>query len=428
MPAETLTGEELLAGFSKFIGDYWQSTTTATGTSTTLVDNTLGRWGDNALVDRFIRRTATEEVRRAIVPFTRATGELTVQPAFSTSVGSGITYQLHRYDPVEKWRALDTARLAVLPWLFKEVRDDTVTADGRNDEFPIPAAVDWGPELCYIETPLDVGADWNLITDADARGKEASNWTASNVTVSTYAKTSADALIPKHEDTCLKLVTTGTWTYTLTVSNFDGITAASAAGRHVEYGMWVYSLSTSPALKLLTDAGTLATGTAHQGKGWELLRVEGDVAADNATTLSVQLAGSGTLTLYRENAFFVFGQLPNPFDEDHPLRVERDETIQRFRLPGIPLRGRQIRLIGKAPLSALGTSGQAAATMELNERSAQILYAAAAEELFGLELLSSPAMKDVLSRIAVVKDKRKAFQKEWKHRAPAGRVVSPYEA
>ncbi|MCZ2109082.1 MAG: hypothetical protein LC118_05860 [Dehalococcoidia bacterium] len=70
MPAETLTGEEVLADFSKFIGDFWQSTTSAAGTTTTLVDTTLGRWGDNALVDRFIRRVATEEVRRTVVPFT----------------------------------------------------------------------------------------------------------------------------------------------------------------------------------------------------------------------------------------------------------------------------------------------------------------------------------------------------------------------
>ncbi|MCZ2109081.1 MAG: hypothetical protein LC118_05855 [Dehalococcoidia bacterium] len=151
---------------------------------------------------------------------------------------------------MEKWRALDRARLAVLPWLFKEVRDDTITADGRSDEFPIPAAVDWGPEACYIETPLDVGADWNLITDADARGKEASNWTASNVTVSTKTRSGADGLIPKHEDTCLKLVTTGTWTYTLTVQPrwHHGKRGRSSCGaRHVLYSV------DSPALKILTE-------------------------------------------------------------------------------------------------------------------------------------------------------------------------------
>jgi len=45
----SMLGIDVLHGFSKFIGDYWVGETTATGTTTTMVDNKLGRFGDDSL-------------------------------------------------------------------------------------------------------------------------------------------------------------------------------------------------------------------------------------------------------------------------------------------------------------------------------------------------------------------------------------------
>jgi hypothetical protein len=49
----SMLGIDVLHGFSKFIGDYWVGETTATGTTTTMVDNKLGRFGDDSIT-RFL--------------------------------------------------------------------------------------------------------------------------------------------------------------------------------------------------------------------------------------------------------------------------------------------------------------------------------------------------------------------------------------
>src|SRR5574337_404335 len=98
----TLTGEEVLEGFSRFISDWWESTTTSLGTTTTLIDTLLGRRGDDSLVDNYFRITSgalANVIRRAISPFTATTGEVTVQPAFASAPAASVTYQMHRYDP-----------------------------------------------------------------------------------------------------------------------------------------------------------------------------------------------------------------------------------------------------------------------------------------------------------------------------------------
>ena len=51
----TMRGIDLLHGFSKFIGDYWVGETSAQGTTTTMVDNKLSRYGDDALIDFYVR-------------------------------------------------------------------------------------------------------------------------------------------------------------------------------------------------------------------------------------------------------------------------------------------------------------------------------------------------------------------------------------
>ena len=63
----SMLGIDVLHGFSKFIGDYWVGETTATGTTTTMVDNKLGRFGDDSIVDFYLRPiqdTNIYEVRR----------------------------------------------------------------------------------------------------------------------------------------------------------------------------------------------------------------------------------------------------------------------------------------------------------------------------------------------------------------------------
>lgn len=431
----TLTAEQLLEGFSRFIGDWWSSTTTAAGTTTELYDTALGFVGDNMHVDNWFRitsGTADNQIRRALPPFNAATGGVTVQPAYSAAIDAAVTYEMHRYHPQDKWAALDAARLAVLKWVFKEVRDDTLMGDGRSDEFRLPSAVEWGPEFAFIEDPLPPDADWNLIDASNARGKAVEDWSASaNVTASTYARTTYDKRVPKHEDTCVKLVYTDNasdGTYTLSTFR-SGVSASALAARRVEFGIWVHSEVAGVVAEIVTDAGTLETSSAHQGGGWEFLTASDDMPQTAPSSVSVRVrfpTGGTTRVVYVENAFFVLGRLPSMFHDEAAIDVSADNTLRLVQLRGIPPERRQIRLIGKAPLTAVGTANPATGSMEVDEKSAQILYAEAAEQLFGLELLNQPAQRDVLARIAAVRDRRKEYQQTWKYRSKQGRLVSPF--
>ena len=51
----SMIGLDILHGFSKFIGDYWVGETSSAGTVTTMVDDKLSRFGDDALVDFYVR-------------------------------------------------------------------------------------------------------------------------------------------------------------------------------------------------------------------------------------------------------------------------------------------------------------------------------------------------------------------------------------
>jgi hypothetical protein len=434
-----LDGEALLKGFSEFIFDWWEKTTTSAGAAdgSSLIDTQLGRKGDNALIDNYFRITsgdADNEISRGIVPFTSATGSMSIRPPFTSQIASSVTYQMHKHDPDAKWRSLDAARLSVLPWVFQEVHDETITADGRSDEFVIPSAIEWGPELAIIETPTAYDIDWNLLGADDSRGNAVSNWVAADgVVASEFDRVQHDKLVPKHESTCVKLVYTDSGadgTYTLSTFD-DGVTAATMAGRQTEFAYWVYSRTAGPVTEIITNAGTLATSSAHLGLGWQFMTVNGEVAPDNSTAFEVRLrfpnAGAAAhRTVYVEHAFVALGQVTSQFLDEHVVEVERDDTLKRFWLRGVPRQGRNIRLIGKAPLTALGDTAPQSGSMEVDEKSAKILYAAAARELFGGELLNQPAQRDVLTRISVIEDKRKAYQSTWKYKTHAAGIVSPY--
>lgn len=432
-----LNGEELLEGFSRFIGDWWESTTTSAGTTSSLFDTLLGRKGDDALIHMYFRPTSGTNdnvIRRSIVPFVAATGEVTFQPPFAFAMDASVTYQMHRYDPMAKWQALDDARLAILPWVFKEVRDDTLVGDGRTDEFAIPSTVEWGPEVAIIETRLPVDAEWNLLTGDDARLKIAGNWAASGSVVETdYSRPGYDKVIPRFQNSAVKLVYTdggSDGTYSLAVSNMrSGVTASGVAGRHVELGIMVYAEVAGVLARIVTDVGTLVSSSAHQGRGWEFLTCEGDVGQANATTFTARLVfptGGSVLVAYVEEAFLTLGNLPTRFREELAVEVEYDATTRRVFFREVIKQGYQIRLIGKAPISALGDTTPWTGSMEVDAKSAMILYAEAAEQLFGTEVLSQPAQRDVLARIATVKDKRKDYQKTWKYRMRSARLISAF--
>jgi hypothetical protein len=437
----TTSGCDLLVGFSKFINDYWADTTTSAGSGTfnTLVDTSLARFGDDQIIDFYVRITGTGNLQydvRRITQFVSATGTVFVDPPFSETVASGTDYQIHRYDPSLKFECLDEARLRddVFEHAFRLIYDDTTTSDGLNDSYDVNPDIRSGPMYIFVEDPQSITPEWNVLSNPV--GNTTTSWTVSNTTATIVSQTNTDRLIPKYDTSCMKLSTAAATTGTLaqTVGSMS-ITASQAAGRRMTFGMWVNTRDTSGVKIQLTDDDGDTASSLHGGTGWELLTVEKDISPTNAATLTATLivaGGTTGATAFFNRAWLYYGesnliQDVYPFRDAHLLR--RDATTQRVKLAWVPVAGRQIRMVGRQYLSTLGTvpSTQCTNTMELDEGSAQILYGAAAEILFEREGLTTEEFEAIARRIQII-DRKKDATNAWGYIIPQVPMIrSPYQ-
>ena len=438
----TTTGQNLLQGFSEFIGDFESSTSTSNGNSggTTLVDTYMTRYGDNRLVGMFIRITVSggnQYFVRRIISNVQSSGTITVTPAYPGQVGVSSTYELHRYDPAQKFRALDKGRLDVADTVYRLIYNDTVTSDGLSNVYDVPSAIDIGPISAIIEQPLAAEHSWNFLSNP--QGDSTTGWTASSTTAATYARLESDRIIPKYDNTCTKLTTAASTaaTYSQVVADMtNSITAALAADREMAFCAWVYCTEASKvALRIVDDSGTVATGSNHGGAGWELLTVEGTIAGNNATTLTARFVISSTAnasTIYVNGMWFYFGKKERVadtiFKPEYAVEVRRDNATQHFMLKTIPPRGYQIRLIGKTVLSALGDtiSTNVTNTMEVDNNTAEILYARAAEVLYQWERVNTDNVQEVMQRIQMVRERQPKLVQNFGQEVPTVRVRSAF--
>lgn len=437
----SLDGQSLLQGLSEFLEDWHVSSTTSAGNAskTTFVDTALGIFGDKRLSGRYVRivegTTNLYDVGK-VTGNTQSTGTVTVSPPFGAQVASDISYELHKYEPAKKFLALDKARLELVDRVYRLVLDDTITSDGRTNVYDIPTLVEQGPMLAYCEEPIACDVEWNFLSTPLLDGS--TGWSTANAVRSTVEQTPTDLLIPKYDLNCTRLAVAASTngTYAQTVANMrNGITAAVGAGRKMTFAKWVYALEGARvALELTDDSGT-STGPFHGGRGWELLWVERTIAANNATTLTVTLdvaSGTNPLVVYLNRAWFYFGNKERVvdaiFNTEKPIVVRRDAAQQHVVLGDVPSRGRQVRLQGKAPLSALGTDPltQGSNLMEVDEKTAEVLYAYAADILLGWERLTTDNVPEVSARIAAVKARMPALERAWSQPAPSPHLPNPF--
>ena len=409
----SIDGQSLLHDFSDFLDDLWESETTAAGSTTTLEDAlTADRFGREGMTGGYLRvreGAALNEVRR-VDSFTG--GVATVIDPFSVAIASGISYEYHRYDPKRKFAALDRARVLAFPQLAVIQIDDTVTADGQNTEVAIPSTMRKGPMQVWAEDPLDPSVSWQLLTNGAMTST--AGWTASGLTAAAYTRQPYDPLIPKLEETCLKLSGNGTLTQDLSAY------ASIAAGRDMAAAMWVYSRTTGLTLSITDDSGPTAS-TAHSGRGWERLHVAKAVSATNTATLTVSLATSANITVYVERAHAGFLKTI-PLSFPHYVTrdgVQRDSETQKVYLAGKVNRGLQLRFVGRSMLTALGEdlTAQTTRSMEVDELSEDLLFATAARILLSWEGWTAEAVS-ALPKIQMAAAR-------WKEQVETARVKPP---
>ena len=430
----SLTGDNLIVILSKMMGDYFASTATG-GSTTTIVDTTLQQKMDKGWVGYWARPTSSgtyQYQNRRASDFVNSSGTLTVAPAFGAAIANAVTYELHRFDPADKFIALDEARLNVFPAVARTIYDDTITADGISRVFPIPSSIRSGPLMVMEECPFAAEQDWNFLSDPD--DDAVTKWTGSSATVSLATRLDGDPLIPKYDESCMKIVVAASTAATVSQVVADmanGITATLSAGRTMTLARMVYSrIASKVRLQIIDDAAT-TSGSYHQGKGWELLTVEKDISGSNATTLTARIDITSTasaLTAYANRGWFYFGTAERVRDGLYyggiPKRVRRDDTTQQVTLDWTPGRGRQLRLIGQDTLSALGTTAasQATNTMEVDEENAQVLCAEAARILFQRRGLALPDNPYLASALAIL-DQKKRDAAKWAQPEPVSRRI-----
>ena len=437
----TISGCDLLVGFSKFINDYWEDSTTSAGSASfnTLVDTSLARFGDDQILDFYVRITGAGNLQyeiRRITQFISSTGTVFVDPPFSEQVPTSLEYQIHRYDPSLKFQCLDEARLRddVFEHAFRLIYDDTSTSDGLSDWYDINPDIRSGPMYVVVEDPQSVNTDWNILSNPV--GDSMTNWTAAGTTATIVNESNIDRLIPKYDTSCMKLATAAAATGTLaqTVGSMS-ITASEAAGRRMSFGMWVYTKDTSGVKIQLSDDDGDTPSSLHGGTGWELLTVEKNISPTNATTLTATLivaGGTTGATAFFNRAWLYYGE-SNLIQDVYPWReahlIRRDATTQKVQLSWVPTNGRQIRMVGRQYLSELGSvaSTQCTNTMELDEGTAQILYGAAAEILYEREGLTTEEFESIARRIQII-DRKKDATKAWGYIIPQIPTIrSPYQ-
>lgn len=423
----TLTGEQLLTALSVFLDDSWDSTTTSAGSTTTLTDTTLQRFRENANEESFIRFTEDSTVAgnlylvRRINNFTGST--LTFGPATPQTVETAKDYQIHRWDPAKKFRALDRARILAFPQVAKIVVDETVTSDGHSTELTIPTSIRRGPAQVFYEDVLSPQSYWNLLTNPTLR--DSTGWTATSVTASTYTGLVTDLLIPRHETSCVKLLTGASGN----IAQSLGATAAAAyAGRRMSFGAWVYSRTAGCTVSITDDSAT-STSTTHGGLGWQLLTVSRDIAGTNATTLTVKINPLTNNAVYVEHAFFgAIDRIPQTYTNLVPRKgIHRDDDDTNLYLQYAAPKGRQYRMVGRTPVTALGTTvaTQPTNTMEVGENDQDLLIATAARILLTWEGMSSGEIEKMYPQIAVAEHRFKEMVEDWKRRYPQSGFVTP---
>ncbi len=437
------TGEQILQAVSEVLNDVWSSTTTSAGASdgTSLLDTKLSAFGDNRLQGRYARLGATGRVVRRASRSTQSSGTLTFPEAFSAQVGSSATYQLHRYDPALKFKAIDKARLEqdVMESAYRVIVDDTITSDGIATSYDIPSLIEQGPHVAYVEKPLAAAnLTWNFLSEPE--GRSLTKWTATSLTASLYSQSFADLLIPKFNDKCVKLVVAASTngTYKQVVADFDNdLTCALSAGREMTFARWVYCTAANRISLKVTDDAATTTGTLHQGKGWELIFVERTIVATNATTLTVTLdvtSAAAAVTAFAERAWFYYGEKERVCDSIYgatsQIRLRTDDTNRHILFEAAPPRGYQIRIQGKAPLTVLGTDldTQATNSMEVDIKSQEILAIKAAEIVLGWGALTSDDVTAVEQRRAAVERRMSSLKREWGNNGVRHVLQGPYDA
>jgi hypothetical protein len=309
-----------------------------------------------------------------VTNFISTTGEMELEPNAAARIDSGRTYELHRYSPAWKHRALNAARLHAVDVLHLPEPDSTLVVDNliaTNNSFE--TAVSGSPTAT-------------------------SGWTKGG-TSTLYDETT----LRRHLTNSLKVLETDGAVTQLFQAVTPNIT--EAVGKTINLRVWVYATVASAArVGISFDNGTSITYSNYHGgeDEWEDLDVSTAITA-SALSIRVYLEVAASQTAYFDLARAWIDKvnrytLPTNFYRG-PVKIEQQASMSHPDGDYLPLTkynrpqpGRVLHINGKRLLSEVTSE---TGTMEVSEPEDQLLYAHALEWLADSNMgMASGAVRD----------------------------------
>lgn len=402
----------LLPGFARFIGAYIGtfSTTTNIAADTNVISTGLrsaGFTNDDVLNDTFIRilGTTNSGVVRRVNDYTGASGTVVVSGTNLTAEVASRDFELYRYDPTQIVDYLNDARLTAFPSVHRVIYDRSLTTAAGQKLYARPTTIQpFAVRQIWLEERINAKTFANNICqtlDVDMEASGTANWTASNVTISKEAETTApDNFMVYAGSQSLKCVVALNQTATVFMAvpsptNYDG--------EEINVGIWVYSRTASRVSAAVRfDSGSVTTGTAHSGGGWEYLTVSLSVGDVTSTIdVGVQISSGVAFTFYADELIATAGPSEQPRGPENVVYAweEQGDNIRINQ----PVSGdRNFLVAGHGLLSSVSAGTD---TIEINGDQLYVLYVCAAELFFQGDI-------DQLSEADL-----NAAQRRWKHYA-----------
>lgn len=406
----TTSGSALRQALSENAGDFISVDTTADGNSdglTIVSDSFLNQdnGGDTGAFERWYALIADsdssadgESRRIADYVVDPDAPTVRVEVAFSVQIVSGITVELHRYNPVDKRNVINQSIQELYPDLYLPVRDESLIVD-------------------------------NLLSNSDFETFSSgfTGWTVVGSPTVTQETT-----IVMHGDSSAKVVASGAagqLTQAPTI-NIDEITNETA-----EAERWCYATEANTVrIRLDFDGSNFANSPYHSGKDqWERLEVEATVPT-NATQVKAicEVADGGTgyfdLGWLSLGAIFKYTLPTSIITGPYKIIQQHDEDdvdgpFYQIIDGHVPIEGRLLRVEGKGVLSQPSTDS---ATTEVGEPQVRLIVAYA--EMLLWRLLASPARSAGRDRQGYVDTAKEAADKVAVLKAQKGMKTPPMGA
>lgn len=373
----TTTRLVLLEKLSKIFDDWWSDTTTSVGNvgGTQLIDTSLKNrpnGNDNdAFITHYVRITSgtNDGETRRVSAYTASSGTLTVESAYTGQVASGVTYELHRVNPVVKHNALSAAGEDVYPVLFKPIRDQSIVVDDllSNSDFESTISGGSHPSWTNVNSP----------------------------TVTT------ETSIVYHGSQAAKIVSHGS-SGAGQMTQAPSVNAPNRAGKTVLFKRWAYS-AVADEVSLLLDFGGADAATRssyHDGdSAWRLLSVSAAIPTDATQVKAICEVIVGSKTAYFDGGggaglfmdpVYKYTTPTDIIGEPHFVRQqyninEVDGVYYNFLEGEVPEQGKMLQIEGKGMLSLPTTDS---GTYEIGSPRTQLLLAYACRWMLRAGVLS----------------------------------------